>query len=188
MSSIFAPPIYGLLCMGLFSTFWGRERETTTRRPRLLHHADLAEIFQHARMDQLRPQCGGHRVCRRGLAGLRQLCAERGLGAVQRARQMGSDAPARAPPPASGRGRREGVGPRRPTPNAPTAAFRSNLAASSDDNRKHLAVSRSRGSRPLAGVDVAPDPAGQDHGAMGLVARASRSNWRRPPCNANSAR
>src|SRR5436309_2753210 len=51
------------------------------------HHPDLAEIFQHAGMDQLDARRRGNRVRGGGFAGLRELPAERALDPVQRPRQ-----------------------------------------------------------------------------------------------------
>src|SRR5258705_536226 len=61
------------------------------RRLELFHHPDLAEILQHAGMDQLRNRRRSHRVRGCRLAGLRQFLAERAFDAVQRTRQMIGD-------------------------------------------------------------------------------------------------
>jgi hypothetical protein len=50
---------------------------------RLLHHTDLAIVFHHAGMNKLNIRHGRDRICRRGLASLLQLLAERAFGLVQ---------------------------------------------------------------------------------------------------------
>src|SRR5258708_3103267 len=61
-----------------------RCRQALLDQATLLRHPDLAEIFQHAGMDQLQARRRGGGIRGRGFAGLRQLLAERAFDAMQR--------------------------------------------------------------------------------------------------------
>src|SRR5438128_1792926 len=62
------------------------------KNARLFGEADLAQVAQRARMNQIEARRGGQRVGRGRLARLREFLAERVLGAVERARQPIGDA------------------------------------------------------------------------------------------------
>src|ERR1700730_7538507 len=57
----------------------------------LSHHPDLAEIFEHAGMDQIRVRRSGNGIDRGGLTNIGQLLAECALNTMQRARQVIGD-------------------------------------------------------------------------------------------------
>ncbi len=57
------------------------------REPASADQADLAEVAQDARVDQVRPRGGGHGVGRGGFCRLRESPAEGGLAAMERPRQ-----------------------------------------------------------------------------------------------------
>ena len=65
----------------------GLRRDDAAIPTQLSHHADLAEIFRDAGMDQIRLRRRGDRVRRGRLAGLRQFLAEGRFRAMQRFRE-----------------------------------------------------------------------------------------------------